>query len=529
MKDCYKLLLSCLASILFFFILPNPYSILISFFISSISLSIFYSRNNSFNAYIFLLCLFLILLFPTNFLTLDTSSTYNIIEFATNSRNIINTIGTIICVGFPALLIGLTIASFVSLNFTQGLNLLVKTIVIILFIIAMTFILSYFGYDLFDWQKNSIALWNKIVAFFGGTLNQYSADMNASQSFRMLQLFTTFPVIISLVGIGSSIFFAFKKQGYKEKIMSKLFTTDEIAINKPNDRGTHSNSIQFIIMFAVFIIIVLGLGLYYNIDDILQYKNQLYFSTYSIITVGILIFLAMGIGCYTKNNRNTIVGTIIGIFGLFCFFNLFNQARTFDMLALENPSIVIESILSQTLFVAPMESFLFHIFLPSLVLYIIYQSKKKYDENEIRDNVLRLQIQRDYLVRENEVFRESNSKSKSKKIQKTQTELFKIERDIKRQKRMLDNPIFVQSKKTMSTNNYVAYIVCVIAFQAIFSFFHWFNSTVSIGVFFNSGMFFLYLSSGVWLAYLSYRFGWLTSILVHAFNNSITLILMLIV
>jgi hypothetical protein len=528
MKDCYKLLLSCIASIVVFFVLESPFCILISFFISAISLSLFYARKSSFNVYVFLLCLFLILFFPTNYLTLDVNSAYPIIQFSTTIKNVINTVGTIVVIGIPTLLIGLTIAAFATLQFEQGINLLVKAIVVIVFVAAMTWILNYFGFDLFGWREAAVGLWNKLTGWFGGQVNTYLSDMN-TPSFSMLQLFTTFPVILALTGIGSSIFFAFVKQSKKEKIMSKIFGTDEIAINKPGDRGTHSQSIQFIIFFAIFAIIVLGLGLYYNIDDILTYRNQLYFSIYSIIIVGILILLAMGIGCYTKNSiKQTLTGTIIGIFGLFCFFNLFNQAKTFEMLALENPTLIIESIVSQVLFVAPMESLLFHVFLPSLVLYIIYQSKKRYDENEIRSQLLRFEIKRDYLVRENEVYRESNSKSKQNKIQKTQTELFKVEKEIRKLTNILENPILVQSGKSMTINNYVVYIVCVIAFQAIFSFFHWFNSPVSISVFFNSGSFFLYLSAGAWMGYLSYRFGWFTSIAVHAFNNCFTLILLLI-
>lgn len=527
MRDPYKLMIACGVSVLLFFLLPNPYAVLISFLVSSISVSIFYSANKTFNIYIFLVCLLLMLLFPANFVTLDTSTVYKIYEFTRSAKNIINIFGTIIVIGIPTIMVGATIASFVTLQFEEGITLAVKTLVVVGFVVAATYLFNYFGFDLFGWREAAMRLWERLENWFGGQISEYSLDMNDA-SFRMEQLFNMFPIIIALIGLGSAIVFAFVEDKKRTKIMKTFFKTEENQLNKPGNRSKGSQSIQFVILLSIFLVVILGLGLYYSPEQVLQYQNQLYFSIYSIIIAVICLLLALGIACYTKNSKQTILGILLGVAGLFMFFNLFNQSQTMSMLALENPNLIIESILGQIFFVAPMESLLFHVFLPSFILYLILRGKKKYDREEIKDELLKLEIKRDYLFRETQVYKNSKSKAAKKKLQQTQTELFNVQKNIKKLNRELEDPLYIQRKRSISTNNYIVYIVSIVIFNAIFSIFHWFNSGLPIDVFFNSGLFFMYLSAGCWLTYLSYRFGWVTSIIVHIFNNSFTLILLLI-
>jgi hypothetical protein len=243
------------------------------------------------------------------------------------------------------------------------------------------------------------------------------------------------------------------------------------------------------------------------------YQNIGFFSIYLIVSLMVCVFLTLGIGSPTRLSKDSIFGTFIGVAVLFVYANLFTQVQTFDMINIEYQDLTQIKILNQFLFVAPTESLLFHVFLPSIVIFVFLQKNKVLTQEELQSQLTSISDQIQSLQDMARIHKNTAN-------QKSYVETEKLIKKAKLKKHSLEfTPIGVQTNK-LSETDFIIYLSCITAFNVVFSILHWFKSGLSFEIFWSSGIGFLYLSAGMIITLISYRYGWLSGILSHAIYNS---------
>jgi hypothetical protein len=222
---------------------------------------------------------------------------------------------------------------------------------------------------------------------------------------------------------------------------------------------------------------------------------------------------------------------LIGEFGLFLIVQLFNTYnKTFDVLSLETVKTGIGYIMNQFLFVAPTESLLFHILIPSLVIGLLYvyteRTVLKYDSEEFNQKLHSIEASISTKEEMVDYYRTTGQKKKLAEEKSNLNDLRQKKNELSRKERKAR----VTDKSLYGRSIYVAVIFAfaIILPNFIFGLYHWFNSDVDFFVFWTSGLGVLYLVSGCWFTFISLRYGWLACILTHAIHNSLTIIIVLL-
>jgi len=193
---------------------------------------------------------------------------------------------------------------------------------------------------------------------------------------------------------------------------------------------------------------------------------------------------------------------------------MFTQVKTLDLLETEYPILIQTQILNQFLFVAPTETLLFHIFLPGLVIfYYLQKTKTKEDLDKLRIEIQTLEVSAEIHKQLNDVKRYAKT---MQILNKKKIKLSRVEKE----------PGIPQSK--LKNINFIIYFAFCIFFNCIFSILHFIKSGLTFELFWSSGLGFLYMSSGIIITMVGYRFGWLSAILTHAIYNALMLFLILI-
>ena len=544
MKRYQIMFLGSILGILSYLFLPSAWKLL-GFLFPLISLSLVFSEKaKKINITVLLLFSLIYLIFPTSMFSLDVTSSFNtngIVNFINSSLNVV---GSIVVIGIPTLLLTTAVASYMSLQFEEGNEIVLKLIIMVGFLILFLTLATLFDWDfgvgLIDGIRN---IADKIINWVNDALFSSSIDnemqggysdyelrfesldsINSSNSVGLL-LLTGFPIALSFVQFIFGIVFYFK-QDKSNKIIDNMVKKETIRLNKPFRFNLN-------MVYYMIILLICGFGLYlsYDLESILTYQNQGFFSIYLIISVVSLILLSLGIGSYSKTGKNGFVGIIYGIVGLFIFFNLFSQIQTLEMLSFEYSEITTNRIISQFLFVAPSESLLFHILIPSIYLFSIMYFNDRNSNEKIRSKITELNIDNHLL----ESYSDSNLQY-NQIIKKDNTDIYKNftksilknKRNIRKLQKKLINDVILDSETKISNNQFIVYIVISVISNVIFATFHYFKTGLSLLDFWLYGIGLVYLGSGLWITFIGYRYGWMSAIMVHALNNAITLVLMVI-
>jgi hypothetical protein len=263
-------------------------------------------------------------------------------------------------------------------------------------------------------------------------------------------------------------------------------------------------------------------------NELLTKGNVGYISIYSIVSVISCLLLGLGIGSISKIKiKYTFIGILAGYFMLSSFHNMFTPVAmdALNAYSLEFESVTINRIIATWLFVAPSESLLFHVLLPSLVIYFLLLPVKKANNELINEEIEILKMKVDRLQTQTIYYQ--NSKM-SVNLGDTIDEIDKIQRKIFNLNKQKQKPIEFNSKY-MNKSKWAIFFSLSILFQFIFASFHYFNSDMLFKTFWLSGLGIIYLISGCILEYIAIKYDWLACIIVHALNNSVVLILLLLI
>jgi hypothetical protein len=500
---------------------------------------------------------------------------YNENEILVFFNNIYNIISTIFFFIIPtALLVG-SIYAFVIGNVEQGVSGLTKFAMVLVYLLIAVWLLNLAGIELPEGIENMIEFvenaMNEMIDFFaeiGADIDDIAEAYSGTQSIKMdeveyttenieelvdcretdiipiqqicilleleklnsldssmsirymlLSVTSVFPAIISMSAFFLGIYMSFTKEETLEKMFAYTDEDLEQRINIP-----FKFNINFVYLLIFFLTSVLMLYLFYDIETLTIYSNFGFFTIYSLIIAVVLIFLTFGIGSYTKNSRETIFGIIYGIVGLFLFFNMFTYSAMLDISSNEYDSVSILSIINNFLFVAPTESLLFHVFIPSIYIFGIYYRKNQTTNEKIDEKITELQIENSYLENYETANLNLKKTDNYKSIIKQKGKNIRKMQKLKKQK----NEDIENIEKFMSKNQYYGFIAVVIFSNVIFAILHIFNADLTFLEFLSSGLFFIYFGSGIWISYISFRYGYIAGILTHALNNSLKLLLLLV-
>jgi len=521
------LILSGILGIAIFLILPG-WSKIFSFLIPGITLSYVFTKK--FDWIVFLSLSLLFILFPSSYFTLDVTTSLNTTIFTNYVENIVKILITIFAFVIPILgLIG-AVYAFTLGNVDQGVNGLIKVIATILIASVLLFFGSLLGWELFsletvkplyDWLWTTV---KNIANFFTQTIPDVfgfdpDSDLAMLEDIELfsvidspktltLTIGSIYPLIISIITFGLGLILAICN--HEIKINSEK---EEHRFNRPN-----SKDFSFLIFLIIELICAFVLYLTYDLESFLNYQNLGFFSIYLLITAVTSILMFLGVGSATKNSVQTIYGIIIGVALLFLFANMFTQVRTLDLMNLEYPSLSSIKILNQFLFVAPTESQLLHVFLPSLVIYYYLIQNRVLSKEELDAQIrfisFEIENSNDIATAQKQTGNMKAYAAKIKEINNKKLKKYKLE----------NIQPGIDSEK-LTTQNFVVYLVYCLGFNILFSILHWFKSGLGFFIFWSSGIGFLYLSAGMILTLVSYKFGWLSGVLTHAIYNTISLYL----
>lgn len=557
-----------------FFILPRQFQF-ITFFIPVIYSCVVFSRNGqSFNVKMLFIILVAAILFPTGFFTLDTSG--DVIIAATQpTLSMVN--GAMDFVNFGVLIfvfilpvgvivwIILDIINPLSINdYESDLSTIMKMVVIIIIFFVICFVLDLFGLlpSWFFWHYiRDFILWLvqifsfagvAIVNFFTGqaipqppafpdlgsmslgqiindadslfpTLSAAGSPAPGSLPWVFVNISAAIP--LALVVICAIIWFMEKRGRKPYLFINKWFGEKEdslkIKLIKFNAPALVFGAAVLVYAFAMFLTFT---------------DSGMDVGLYTVITAFCIILIIIGIlPAKTGNVRDTLEGTLLGVGGIFFFYNMLSTGLS--VIEFQDTSILVK-ILNQVFFTAPTESLIFHVTIPGISLlfaFYMYTHFKKRNKRYLSENqILTLQLKQ---ARLRELYNQALTydsteieyKGQQYTVSGLSTEIFNIDNDIKLAELEQQKDITISLNTLIfSKVQYTIFIAtfCVIIPNIIFSTFHSFRSQYNILDFWANGLGFIYLGSGAWLTFITIRYGWLPCILSHALINIISILLL---
>lgn len=595
-----------IACIACFFILPSTFQ-LITYFIPVVYLSVLFSRDGrGFNELFFIFLLILTIFVPTGFFTLDASidvenltaelipSTSPNLDMIWSWKDFVNLIVIILFIVFPAIAIFAAIYAFFMREIEQGLRTIYRIMIAILALFGSHMILDFFGIlpnwyfwtyirdfviwivEFFKWAGESVLVFfiNLIEGIQGKGFNKNYPDfpdltefgfgsfslqdrlwgddasftlpenlpitgnvtLDAENPMNPLRIFPAINAAIPLIlsGVLFVLWFSYRA-GHNPYIVINGYFARE----KDKQQTLKITGLKFNVPAMIFavMILVFAFGSFLHFTD-----TGFDTGIYTIISIFCLVIIIMGIlPIKTGNIRNFTEGTAYGVGGIMLFYNLLSAGLS----VINSPqNNVVVNVLNQIFYVAPTESLIFHIVIPSIGIagtYFAYQRFTKRNKIDRLDKeLLNLNIRK---VQFQELFRQlelkggkGSVKYQGKSFTQSQLSLEINNIDIRIQLKELD-----RSKEATITLNtlllskvqYLA-LTIVLSFvvpNIVFSTYHLLRSTSLDTLwrdmlnFWASGIGFVYFSSGCWLTLISIRFGWLSCISSHALINIITILM----
>jgi len=532
--------------ILLWVILPGAYKI-IGYVASTVALSYALSSSKTLNVSVLIGLNVLYFMFPSSIFTLDSVSPYSL-GFYSGLNAVsgwVNGVGGLFLIGIPILVLVGAVYAFAKGNIDQGVSSVIKLIIFILMVISFGFIMKLVGVEspylqpIYSFVDIFWSIIKGITNFFAGIINKLDIgnlitdvpelpddpfemlvlDLIQEPADFMFVCFSSFPLISCFACFVVGIIFQFNTES-AEKLLTKYSEKETIKFNPPG-----SSSVVFVIYWLIQSILVVALYVSRTLEQLLSRTSIIYLVYYITLSVA-MVLMAIGFSSYTKTSKQTLFGLLYGVAGLFTFFNLFTQVRTLDIINLEYSTLTDSVIVAQLLFVAPTESMLFHVFAPGLVLYLILNYNKRYNLGDLNTQIDQLQDEvflNDISI---EFYKAADEKNKQQEkmlailIRKKGTLTVKVQN----LKRMKEHGLQIEGKLT--AGQITLYFLLTVVVNVAFSVMHWFNSDLDFGAFWTSGLGLIYLASGIWLSYVSYRYGWPAGIITHAFNNCIGLLLL---
>lgn len=555
-KSALNLLLCGILGILFYLILPPGYKIF-SFLVPAISISIVFS-DKRFSFIIFTTQLMLFILFPTSIFTLDSSKSFNLKLIKTQNyiENTTSVVSGIVFIAIPIIAFLGSLWAFYKGNVEEGTAMLQKLVFGVIMVSIAVFVFEQFNVPIISDLKPFTVFSDFILGSltwigntFGNIVNgidifdtlpdipnipsnlSLDASMNDLQDFNLM-LIGSFPILLNLFAVVFGLIFA--------------FTSYKIPSIKLSEKTLFSRPRSFNPVFLAYLgVIWIGYFYYYLFvgeENFLNYRTTGFYTIYLSIISGACIISAFGGISYSKINERTILGILLGVFGLFAFQNLFTQSQTLDAYLLEANGMDWNNLIGQIIAVAPAESFLFHIFTSGLYLTIVFLQYKNYNDSKIEKEINRKQeiIQRKQ--RENELYQTKLIKPKQALSEKHKKELNKndvgdlddyisrindiqrLENDISKLKTKKEKDIEFDISKITKNEKYGLYFIILLS-NFLFATMHCVLLTpygfgYNFKLFWSSALGLIYLFSGIILSYVSFKYGWITSIICHLINNT---------
>lgn len=576
----------CVITVLLAFTLPKSFNF-ISYFIPVIyACNVFSKDGKSFNVEVLIFLLLLSIVIPTGFFTLDTSSADKqvIIAMVEPSLNIMSTYQTwinlvvvIIAIVIPIGVIVYIVGDMLNplstnKNYNGAIQTVLKMATVLLVFFVGCYILDYFGLlpSWFAWRyiRDFIIYMMSVISWLGdcvahvfgqnggwsnfpsppawpnfgnqslgeilanpSQLVQFSNDLSKniqpySPIWFFLNVNAAIPLVLAIIPV---IMWVEEKQG-----KNSYFYIDKYMI-QPKDEDLKIQLVKFNGPATIFGIITL----IYAFGIFLTYNNSgIDISLYLVITIFCLILIITGIlPVKTGNVIKVLEGTVIGIAGVFFFYNLISSGLS--MIPFDSTSAPLPiQIFNQVFFVAPTESLIFQIAIPGLGLlatYYIYKHfKNKSKKSTVADKIITLTMQQ-ARIRElyNQAFQGGTKhvtyRGKSYSLSMLSMQIFNLDNQIKiYQTQQLKESTISLSTLTYSKISYTALVVCLcfILPNVIFSSYHSIRSGISLLDFWITGRGFIYFGAGCWITFITLRYGWLSAILTHAGINIISILLL---
>lgn len=546
MENRNKLIIAGLIGILAYFVLPS-WSKIFAFLIPTLTLSYVYSNRNL-NTTVIIFCSLLYLLFPSSLFTLSTSTSLELQLVRWIESPVTVIMGLVIFVPLIISIVSLIIAVVnlvnpmawatgkVELDAEKTIKTVLRTIVVVAMILIFALIAGLFGWKIYgiDWlQGVLVKVWDYLVNLpraitnndvvkeaigIGDEMPGFQIALNSLQNPRILGLTVAsiYPLLLSIVVVIIGIFYTITRSNPKGEADYQNQFERPLSLN-----------LAFLIFLLIIWIVAFMFYLSYTIESFLNYANIGFFGLYLIITSGCCIFLTLGIGTPTKNSKMTAYGIFLGVMLLFIYQNMFSQARSLNLIGLEYVNITSVQILNNFVFIGPTESLLFHVFGPSLVLFVFLRKNVVYSDEELAEKKADLRNQ--ILIAEStakiraELLDKQDVKDK-KDYAKNIREVANLRIKLAKLENQTGTPVN-NDTKAISNSQFMVYLFSVFGFNILFAILHWFKSGLTFEIFWSSGLGFLYLSSGMIITLVGYKYGWLAAILSHAIHNSLILLL----
>lgn len=278
-----------------------------------------------------------------------------------------------------------------------------------------------------------------------------------------------------------------------------------------------------IITFMAWMMALNFAGLYRE-TGILEYSYILFISIYmAMIVLSVVLLSFPNVTIYTKSNwKNTLVGTTFGLLSLFLSFQFLTGTEyTFSAYEYEYADYTLLQILNTFTFVAPAESFFFHILIPSFCLGMMYNRSKK----RLQEGTALLQ-EESLEVLNNKIDALTELKDVFNKGTYERVQIIRRLRNLKRDRNRLKTMEVNLSRGFMfqDPNVYALFFVVILAANFGFSISHWVLSGMNFYIFWLSGLGIIYLVGGCIMTFIGWRFGWFSAISTHAIYNISTLL-----
>jgi len=570
-----------------FAFIPIPsfkfFAFIIPLFLLSMALS---SDQDYINMNLFMVCLFVMLLFSSTFITMDVAADpitnvrapiqdpnagggFSIVAFLNQVTTSLSVITVILIVGVPVILAVGVVWAFLKGRVSEAATGFVRVIVLVGVMLMVFGVFNMMNFDPFGITtgvtETYIAIANFVItlpaSIYGGAsdlVSEIGVDLpdigvNPDVTFDVvIQTFDSMsyteimyavndalPMLMSLLCliVGFSMIRKKWEDSLVEALSKPLFEEEK----KDVKREFYPSMNRKMLVFVIFIVVsAFGIFLSYSnvypeAEDQQNYMFIGYFSVYLFMSIIPLIFLSMENNLYYRRSTfiTTVKGVIYGIGGLFLMTRFFFQEIVMSAFSVASYNQEVSYIINQLIFVAPSESIMFHIFIPSVFAsFVMVKTAKVLKRGYELDRNTELAIldaKKEMLTRL-EVF--------YKRTKKTIEELAEVEKElnsINTEIRTLSNEealLEVDFKSVFGRVNslYIFIIGCVVS-NFIFSIMHWIvliPQGVDFFLFWTCGLGVIYLAGGFWFTFIAYRFGWVACILTHAIYNSQTLIVAMI-
>lgn len=541
------LLLGGILGVLGFFLAPGylrPYTFFIPLFILCI---VFVNSKSDikFNFKLFLIVGIVVLMLPSNFVTLDSSSPYASKNTLDAMINLEMTFGAFVLVGLPTIwgIAGLYLI-LVAQQIKTGLKLILEALLAVVVTLAALMILINSGtlpdygllstiQDLYEWLIGSFS---GVTDTFSNFLSAFETDdpvtgkgfsvPDADESYQFMFDYNTnnpqpgaiaitvsliSPFIIGGMCLITGIHALFRK---KEKGGYQAFIDNYLILSKDDKiepwKFTFRKNINLGMIMLLGIIFVIGFGLYLSMSE--PGYDVSVFGIYFTLDLLCIYVLSQNLIPYRQRNiKDFLLWFLIGVGGIFIVMQMFVAEPLNVLLSMED-SGVSTNIITQWVLVAPTESLFFHIFLPGLMLtYMLLKYRKqtfqmegttffKEDVQEVRDSLYLKWL-----------------KEKSpKKRDKIQTQLNELDFYLL-QTNEIDLNKFIYSDPRYLMFLFISFLIPNI----IFAIYHNFYSGMDTLTFFTFGPGLIYLSAGVYISAICWFGDWRSGIAAHAAANTI--------